>query len=174
MRPGDKLASYRLLGAALAGLLDLEWSLDVVGDGAARAEVETALAPLGARVRYRGALDDTAVAAALAEADLMVWPAVNEAFGMALLEAQASGLPLVAGDSGGVGGVVTSEVTGLLVMPGDAVAFAAATRRMILDTAARTAMGEAARAKVLREHDLPVAAAWLAAAIERVGRVRAA
>src|SRR5712691_4186507 len=33
MRPGDKLASYRLLGAALARLLDLPWSLDIVGDG---------------------------------------------------------------------------------------------------------------------------------------------
>src|SRR5207253_3245673 len=44
MRPGDKLASYRLLGAALAMLLDLAWTLDVVGDGAARAEVEAALA----------------------------------------------------------------------------------------------------------------------------------
>ncbi len=45
MRPGDKLASYRLLGAALADLLDLSWSLDIVGDGAARTEVERALAP---------------------------------------------------------------------------------------------------------------------------------
>ena len=44
MRHGDKLASYRLLGAALADLLDLGWSLDIVGDGAARAEVERALA----------------------------------------------------------------------------------------------------------------------------------
>src|SRR5207247_3693341 len=57
LRPGDKLASYRLLGAALVGLLDLPWSLDVVGDGPAREEVEAALAPLGRRVRYRGALD---------------------------------------------------------------------------------------------------------------------
>src|SRR5689334_12012332 len=36
MRYGDKLASYRLLGAALAQLLDLRWSLEVIGDGAAR------------------------------------------------------------------------------------------------------------------------------------------
>src|SRR5579863_4808338 len=115
MRPGDKLASYRMLGAALADLLDLAWSLEIVGDGAARAEVESALAPLGARIRYRGALDEAAIAAALAEADLFVWPAVNEAFGMALLEAQASGLPVVAGTNDGVAGIVASDETGLLV-----------------------------------------------------------
>jgi glycosyltransferase involved in cell wall biosynthesis len=166
MRPGDKLASYRLLGAALEGLLDLRWSLEIVGDGPARREVESALAPLGPRVSYRGALDEAAVAASLAEADLFVWPAVNEAFGMALLEAQASGVAVVAGASGGVAGIVVSGETGLLAPPGDAASFAAATRRLILDGAARRAMGGAARAKVERDHDLPAAAARLAATIE--------
>ena len=56
MRHGDKLASYRLLGEALSRLLDLDWSLEVVGDGAARREVEHALAPLGRRVVWAGAL----------------------------------------------------------------------------------------------------------------------
>src|SRR5216683_6632954 len=174
MRPGDKLASYRLLGAALVELLDLPWSLEIVGDGPARADVEGALAPLGTRIRYRGALDEAAVAMALAEADLFVWPAINEAFGMALLEAQATGVPVVAGASGGVGGIVASGETGLLVPPGDAKSFAVAARHLILDPAAREAMAEAAREKVLREHDLPVAATRLASAIERIGRVRAA
>lgn len=174
MRPGDKLASYRLLGAALGRLLDLDWSLDMVGDGSARGEVEAALTPLGERVRYRGALDEAAVAAALAEADLFAWPAINEAFGMALLEAQASGLPVVAGASGGVGGVVAAGETGLLVPPGDVAAFAAAVRYLIVDRDARAAMGAAARAKVEREHDLPAAAARLAAAIGQLGAVRAA
>ncbi|HEV8679094.1 MAG TPA: glycosyltransferase family 4 protein [Stellaceae bacterium] len=174
MRPGDKLASYRLLGAALTGLLDLEWSLDIVGDGEARAAVEMALAPLGARVRYRGTLDEDEIAAALAAADLFVWPAINEAFGMALLEAQASGLPVVAGASGGIAGIVAAGNTGLLVPPGDVAAFAEAVRQLIGDGRAREAMGAMARAKILREHDLPAAAARLAAAIEPLVPVRAA
>src|SRR5207237_33788 len=126
------------LAAALAQLLDVPWSLDIVGDGPARAEVEAALAPLGARVTYYGALDAAGVTAALAQADLFVWPAINEAFGMALLEAQASGLPVVAGASGGVGDIVVPGMTGLLAPPGDADAFAAAVRRLILDPAGAT------------------------------------
>jgi glycosyltransferase involved in cell wall biosynthesis len=174
MRDGDKLASYRLLGAALASLLDLPWSLEIIGDGSARAAVEAALAPLGPRVTYRGMLDEAVVAAALPAADLLVWPAVNEAFGMALLEAQASGLPVVAGASGGVAGIVVAGETGLLTPPGDVAAFAAAVHRLVCDAAARAAMGAAARRQVVRVHDLPAAAARLAAVIERLVREQAA
>jgi len=174
MRPGDKLASYRLLAAALAMLLDVDWSLTIVGDGPAGGEVAASLAPLGSRVRSRGMLGENDIATVLSEVDLFVWPAINEAFGMALLEAQASGLPVVAGASGGVPGIVASGDTGLLVPPGDAAAFAAAIRRLIVNNDLRVKMGVAARAKVEREHDLPVAAARLAEIIDRLGRVRAA
>ena len=174
MRDGDKLASYRVLGAALARLLDLQWTLDVVGDGPARGDVEQALAPLAPRVRYHGVLDEAATAAALGAADLFIWPAINEAFGMALLEAQAAALPVVAGAAGGVGSIVADGVTGLLAPPGDAAALAAAARRLIADAGARAAMGAAARDKVLRQHDLPGAAARLATVIDRLCRGQAA
>ena len=166
MRPGDKLASYGILGDALSHLLDLDWSLEVVGDGAARLEVEAALAPLGGRVIWAGALGPAAVARHLADADVCVWPAVNEAFGMALLEAQASGLPVVAGASGGVAGVVAHELTGLLVAPGDAAAFAAAVRRLLVDRDLRRRFGDAARRRVSARHDLAAAAARLGGVID--------
>lgn len=174
MRPGDKAASYRLLGAALGQLLDLDWTLDVAGDGPAHAEVAAALAPLGARVRYWGARGEDEIARLLAGADLFVWPAINEAFGMALLEAQASGLAVVAGDSGGVGDVVADGVTGRLAPAGDAVAFADAVRALLEDPARRAAMGEAARDKVRREHDLPAAACRLAEIVMTLTQARAA
>jgi glycosyltransferase involved in cell wall biosynthesis len=174
MRRGDKLASYRLLAAALAMLTDLDWSLDIAGDGEARGEVIAALAPFGSRVRWHGALDESAVPPALAASDLFVWPAVNEAFGMALLEAQASGLPAVAGASGGVCGIVADRETGLLVPPGDPVAFAAALRRLIGDPDERAAMGATARARVRRVHDLPAAAARLRAILAGLCERRAA
>jgi len=174
MRQGDKLASYRLLGDSLSRLLDLSWSLEVVGDGPARRDVENALTPLNERVTWMGSLDHGAIAKRLALADLFVWPACNEAFGMALLEAQASGLPVVAGVVGGVGEIVVSEVTGLLVTPGDALAFAAAVRSVILDSGRRSVLAKAARRRVLLEHDLPAAASRLAAVIDAVGRPCAA
>jgi glycosyltransferase involved in cell wall biosynthesis len=174
LRPGDKLDSYRLLGAALARLLDLPWSLHIIGDGPARPEVERALAPLGAHLRYRGELAEDEIPDALASADLFVWPAINEAFGMALLEGQAAGVPVVAGTSGGVSTIVADGVTGLLTPPDGVEAFAAAVRRLILDPEARAAMGVAAQAKVRAEHDLPRAAERLAALIDRLTRKRAA
>ncbi len=165
MRSGDKLASYRVLGRALSDLLDLDWTLEIVGDGAARSEVREALAPLGDRVMLAGALDPATTARRLAAADLYVWPAINEAFGMALLEAQASGLPVVAGACGGVPEIVKSDITGLLVESGDVGAFAAAVRRLLSDADLRRRFSQAARRSVLAEHDLPAAAARLGATI---------
>jgi len=169
MRPGDKLTSYRILGDALSRMLDLPWSLEVVGDGPARGDVENVLVPIRERVTWTGSLGNAAIAERLALADVFAWPAFNEAFGMALLEAQASGLPVVAAASGGVGEVVVSGITGLLVAPGDAHAFAAAVRSLILDRGQRAAFAEAARRRVLQEHDLPAAVRRLAAVIDGLG-----
>jgi glycosyltransferase involved in cell wall biosynthesis len=161
MRPGDKLASYRLLGEALARLLDLDWTLEIVGDGPARGAVRSALAGVADRVSWSGALSADATAARLGAADLYVWPAINEAYGMALLEAQASGLPVVAGASGGVAGIVADGVSGLLVTPGDASSFAAAVRRLVADAGIRRRYAAAARRRVLDEHGIAAAAARL-------------
>ena len=174
MRPGDKLASYRVLGAALARLTDLKWSLDIIGDGPARAAVAAALMPLGGRVDWLGALPGAAVAEHLARADICVWPAINEAFGMALLEAQASGLPVVAGNSGGVADIIAPGVTGILAPSGDADAFAAALRGLIADPVRRAAMAAAALSKARREHDLAAAASRLDGVVAALGRARAA
>jgi glycosyltransferase involved in cell wall biosynthesis len=162
MRPGDKLASYGILGRALGGLLDLDWQLLVAGDGPARPAVEAALAPLGAgRVFHLGRLAEADVARCLAAADLCLWPAVNEAYGMALLEAQAAGLPVVAGAAGGVPSIVRDGITGLLAPPGEAGAFAAAARALLEAPARRAAMAAAARETVRRRHDIAAAAAVL-------------
>jgi glycosyltransferase involved in cell wall biosynthesis len=166
MRYGDKLASYRILGDALSRLLDLSWIVEVIGDGPARSEVGDALDRVRERVIWSGALDPAAIRGRLATADLFVWPAVNEAFGMAVLEAQASGLPVVAGASGGIGEVVVSEKTGLLVPPGDTLAFAEAVRSLIIDDGKRGAFGKAAQKRARAEHALSIAARRLADVID--------
>lgn len=162
MRPGDKLASYRLLARALAELSDRPWCLLVAGDGPARGEVSQALDSLGSdRVRLLGALDEGRLAALYGAADFMAWPAINEAYGMALLEAQAAGLPVIAGATGGVPGILRHEEGGLLVMPREASALAAAIDRLLGDSQLRGRLSRGARAAVEREHSLAGAAAEL-------------
>lgn len=171
MRPGAKTASYRLLARALTGLPDRPWRLIVAGDGPTRAEIEVAMTPLGDRVAMVGAVDPDRLADLYAAADLTVWPAIQEAYGMALLEAQAAGLPVLAGAAGGVPDIVRDGSTGVLVPEGDTAAFANALAKLLDDPARLAAMGPAARRTVLAEHGLDGAAAkldaWLRAAVAR-------
>jgi glycosyltransferase involved in cell wall biosynthesis len=158
MRAGDKLASYAAMAAALARAR-CDWRLEIAGDGPAAAGVAALFAPFGARVRRLGQLDPVALEAAYARADLMVWPGVNEAYGIVYLEAQAAGLPVVAENRPGVRDVVRAG--GLLVPAGDATALAAAIDRLAGDDAVRRALGAAGRAQVAAEHLRPAAAARL-------------
>ena len=174
MRPGAKLASYRVLASALARVTPGTWSLVVVGDGPVRAEVEAAFAGFDREcVRFAGAQPADRVAALLRESDLFVWPAIDEAFGMALIEAQACGLPVVAGNAGGVSAVVAAGRTGVLVPVADPDAFAMATERLLRDAALRERMGREALAYVRARHDLPVAASRIDALLRRVVAARA-
>lgn len=166
MRPGDKQASYRLLAAAVARLADRPWQLLLVGDGPAWPDIEASFAAaLGDqaadRIRHAGRLPPDSLRTLYAAADLFVWPALREAYGMALLEAQASGLPAVAGRSGGVGDILRHGDTGLLVTAGDADRFAAAIADLLHDPARRHAMAARARAVTAAEHDLPAASRTL-------------
>lgn len=170
MRKGDKLASYRQLGEALAGLGDLDWHLIVVGDGPARPEVESALARLGPnRVGYAGLEPRPVLAPYYAAADIYVWPAVNEAYGLALIEAQASGLPVVAGRVRGVVEVVRDGETGVLVPAGAMDALAAALRRLLVEPDSRARLGTAAVAHVAARHGLANGGAAVARALKLAG-----
>jgi glycosyltransferase involved in cell wall biosynthesis len=168
MRPGDKLASYRMLAAALGRLRDIPWRLVVAGDGAARAEVEAALAAaIPGRTVFLGALALKEVAAAYAAADLCVWPAVNEAYGMAMLEAQAAGVPVVSCAARGVPDVVEHGRTGLLAPAGDEQALAGLVRELLLDADKRSRLSAAAVAFAAGERGLESAAARLAQLLAR-------
>jgi len=174
MRHGDKLASYRSLAEALIHLPDLAWQLLVIGDGPARDAVERAFAPLAIknggrrRVRFAGVAAEQELPALLAGCNLLAWPAINEAYGMALLEAQAAGLPVVAGRSGGVPALVDSGETGLLSDPGDTAAFAADLAALLSDPGRCDRLGRAALAKVARDHSLEQAAVSLKRILDSV------
>jgi glycosyltransferase involved in cell wall biosynthesis len=165
MRARDKLASYRVLSQALALLRHTPWRAVLVGDGPARGEVERMMVPFGDRIRFTGALPHAALPEIYASADLYLWPAINEAYGMAFLEAQAAGLPVVAGRTGGVPAVVTDGITGMLTPVGDPVAFADAVSHLLErpDERARLAAGAARR--IVAHHDERAAAHALAASL---------
>jgi glycosyltransferase involved in cell wall biosynthesis len=162
MRPGDKLASYRVLGAALTLVRDMDWWLLVIGEGPARGAVEAALGAVAERIRWLGARDEAAIATILAACDVLVWPAVNEAYGMALLEAQAAGLPVAAGRIGGTPELVEHGATGLLTRAGDAEALAGAVQALLSDPARRRGFAEAAVRKTENEHGVCAASQRLA------------
>lgn len=175
MRDGDKLASYRVLADALQRLSDRDWALLIVGDGPARTETEKAFAALEAgRVVYAGTASPDDLPAFYAAADLMVWPAVNEAYGMAMLEAQSGGLPVVAGRTGGVPDVVRDGETGILCPVGDASAFADAVAGLLDDTDRLRAMRRGALSRTAAENDIDAASRRLDEILATTVKARAA
>jgi len=163
MRPGDKARSYAFLAAALAALPPcLDWRLTVVGDGPDRAAVETMFRSLpAARLVWAGERSAEGVARVLAGSDLYVWPGFGEAYGMAYLEAQAAGLPVLAMECGGIASVVADRETGMLTPEGDLSSYAAALARLIADPRSRERLGAAGRRMVLEERTVERAAARL-------------
>ncbi|HQU66709.1 MAG TPA: glycosyltransferase family 4 protein [Albidovulum sp.] len=163
MRPGDKLDSYRHLAEALRHLpSDLDWYLSIAGDGPARGEVEALFAALpAARLNWLGALPPAGVAALLSRGSLLLWPGCGEAYGLAYLEAQAAGLPVVAYRVAGVPEVVSDEAGGTLVAAGDTEALAEALARLLADPAGTAKLGAKARTMVKTRHSFPAASARL-------------
>lgn len=166
MRTGNKRDSYRLLAEALAVLGRERWRLIVVGDGPVRAEVESFFEPFAkGRVVFTGALSGDALHTLVAHCDLFVWPGVREPIGMAMLEAQVAGVPVVAGAGPGIAGIVRDGCTGRLVPRGDAEAFAGAVADLLAAPAERTALGARARRKALLDHDISSASTAIDAVV---------
>jgi glycosyltransferase involved in cell wall biosynthesis len=167
MRNGDKLASYELLAEALAAAALSDWSLDIVGSGPAGDTVRALFSGFGDRVRWHGAVSDRAVLGRLyAEADLLVWPAVNEALGMVFLEAARYGCPALAGAAGGVAGIVRDGAAGVLTPPGESSALARALAALDADRSGLARLGLAARQILFAEHTLEIAARRLPPLLE--------
>ena len=90
--------------------------------------------------------------------DIFVWPGHGEAYGLAYLEAQAAGLPVVAQATHGVPSVVVGGETGILTPAGDVAAYRAAIAELIADQGLRARMAAAARRFVFEDRNLASAA----------------
>ncbi len=104
-----------------------DWCLDLVGDGQDRAAFERQAADLGLapQVTFHGWKTKTEVAGFMRQADLFVLPSLWDNMPCVIVEAMASGLPIVASDIGGIPEMVDAPVIGALAPPGDAGALAA-------------------------------------------------
>lgn len=134
-----------------AGMLGKQYRLDIFGQGRERDRLVGLIAQLGLRqrVKLRGPVPDPQTA--LAQLDLLVLPSSAEGFGLVLIEAMASGVPVVATNVPGICDVVRDGQTGLLVPVGLPRDLARAIRRVAEDDALRRALVSRGL-KHVREH----------------------
>ncbi len=128
--------------------------LDIAGDGPEKEVLHRLAADLrlGDRVRFLGEVQD--ISALLAGAGLFVLPSQTEGISLTILEAMASGLPVVATRVGGNPETVLDKVTGLLVPAGDPAALAQALLGLWNNTASGQAVGLAGRRRVEANFDI--------------------
>lgn len=123
-----------------------EVRLAIVGDGPARRDLEKHFHDTP--TSFLGYLRGEELAAAFASADLFVLPSKTETLGLVLLEAMASGCPVVACNAGGVPDAVENGVTGFLFEPSDANGLVNAVRYVLDHPEEREAVRARARAEV--------------------------
>jgi glycosyltransferase involved in cell wall biosynthesis len=117
--------------------------LVVVGDGPYRSTLERRL---GGTVTFTGYLHGEELAAAYASADVFAFPSLTETFGLVVLEAMASGLPVLAMRAGGVPDSVADGQTGMLSDPAMPESWVQGARRFAESPELRRAMGKRGRA----------------------------
>ena len=142
-----------------------------IGDGEARPGLETLAREQGVadRVHFAGEVRHDRLPTMLAGGDLFVQPSVGEeAFGISVVEAMASGLPTLVSNQGGLREIVLDGVTGALLPVGDAVAWQAALRSHLADLPRCRTQGEAARTRVLENYTWAANAQRLATLIAAV------
>jgi glycosyltransferase involved in cell wall biosynthesis len=128
----------------------------VVGHGELHDELQQRVAELdlGSRVCFAGFVDDDALPALFASADLVASASEYEGFGLTLVEAMACGLPVVATAVGGVTDVVEPGATGTLVPFGDVAAMAEQICLLADDAGLRARWGSAGRRRAVERFSL--------------------
>ncbi len=138
-----------LLLNALGQLKDMAWRLDLAGSGPRVEQLKEQAVSLGiaGQVRFQGWQNRSQLPETYRQANLFVYPSRHEGMPNAVLEAMASGLPVLATRIAGNEELVSAE-TGILVPPEDPAALEAALRQLLADAGVRQRMGAAARRRV--------------------------
>ena len=136
-----------LLADAYRRLRDegLSIQLCVVGHGPYSKEFSEALP----EAIFTGYLKGEELAGAYASADIFVFPSTTDTFGNVIIEAQASGIPVIVSDSGGPKELVENERNGLITKSHDVEDLTRAIRKLVADSEWRKRMGSLARESVI-------------------------
>jgi colanic acid/amylovoran biosynthesis glycosyltransferase len=134
----------------------------IIGDGPLRRPLQALTASLGMqdRVQFLGALPHADVLSWMRKAAMLVLPGIRtatgreEGLGMVLLEAAATGLPIIGSRVGGIPECIVEGKTGFLVPERDADALAQRMGELLEDSVKRRQMGTAGRALVERRFDI--------------------
>jgi len=129
--------------------------LNIVGDGSYKAGLiaKCENMRLNDRIKFYNHVDNSNIQEIYKKIDLFVLPSYSEAFGVAAVEAAATGLPVVASNIGGLPEVVEDGKTGILVEPGDVISLVKAIKYYIDNPDKRAQHGEAGRRKVENEYN---------------------
>jgi glycosyltransferase involved in cell wall biosynthesis len=141
--------------------VDPPFVLEVYGEGSLRAELEEQARRLGVEARFHGFVDRPEER--IGALDLFVLPTRADNLPIAVLEAMASAVPVVATRVGGLPELVADGQTGLLVEPDDPAALADALTALLLDPARRTTLGRAGALRVQDRFDSEQIAAQMMA-----------
>lgn len=125
------------------------WKLRLCGTGPYEGELRrrARVAGLSEKVEFAGLVPHADLPSSYRDADLFVLPTLQEGLPLAMLEAMASGLPVVASGVGGIPTVIDNGRDGLLVPPGDVRGLADAMQRILSSDAEAARLGAAARAR---------------------------
>jgi glycosyltransferase involved in cell wall biosynthesis len=107
--------------------------------------VQDLFADISSHITFTGMLEGTTLARAYASSDIFLHSSITETFGLVVLEAMASGLPVIARDEGGPSEIVEHNRSGFLVPPSDVSTFVARIEELTSNTILRSTMGKTAR-----------------------------
>jgi glycosyltransferase involved in cell wall biosynthesis len=137
------------LGPVLARHRDVR--VLIFGKGPLREQIQSQISAAGLQERVRLVGFHPDLARVLPCLDLVVHPALMEGLGVALLEAAAAGVPVIASRAGGMPEIVRDGENGLLTPPGDIVALRQALEALLDDPGRARAMGQRGR-QIVAEH----------------------
>lgn len=167
----DKGCDISIEAFARVAALNPNARLDIYGDGPTRAKLEALVGKLGleARVRFHGYVDEACLARALPQHDVFIQHSrIKEGSPVAIVEAMACALPVVATAVGGIPDQVEPGRTGFLVADGDGEGMSAAMLKLAGDTALRKRLGGEARRQAMLRHDADTQTRRLGAVLRQV------